>query len=77
MAHDVVIKNGTVVDGTGSPAFGADVAIDGDKITAIGKDVGSGKKKSTPREMLSRPASSTRIPTWMPSSCSIRTATRW
>src|SRR5688572_33446312 len=45
MAHDVVIKNGTVVDGTGSPGFGADVAIDGDKITAIGKDVGSGKKE--------------------------------
>ena len=40
MVHDVVIKNGTVVDGTGSPAFEADVAIDGDKITAIGKDLG-------------------------------------
>src|SRR4026207_59020 len=45
MAHDVVIRNGTVIDGTGSPAFDADVAIDGDKITAIGKDVGSGKKE--------------------------------
>src|SRR4026208_254405 len=45
MAHDVVIRNGTVIDGTGSPAFGADVAIDGDKITTIGKDVGKGKKE--------------------------------
>ena len=45
MAHDVVIKNGNVIDGTGSPAFAADVAIDGDKITAIGKDLGTGKKE--------------------------------
>jgi len=45
MAHDVVIKNGTVVDGTSSPGFSADVAIDGDKITAIGKNVGTGKKE--------------------------------
>ena len=35
MAHDVLIKNGTVVDGTGASAFAADVAIDGDKITAF------------------------------------------
>jgi N-acyl-D-aspartate/D-glutamate deacylase len=45
MAHDVVIKNGNVIDGTGSPAFQADVAIDGDKITAIGKNLGGGKKE--------------------------------
>lgn len=36
MAHDVVIRNGTVVDGTGSPARRADLAIDGDRITVIG-----------------------------------------
>jgi N-acyl-D-aspartate/D-glutamate deacylase len=34
--HDVVIRGGTVVDGTGSPARRADVAIDGDRISAIG-----------------------------------------
>jgi N-acyl-D-aspartate/D-glutamate deacylase len=45
MTHDVVIKNGNVIDGSGSPAFQADVAIDGDKITAIGKDLGGGKKE--------------------------------
>ena len=37
MAHDVVIRGGTVVDGTGAPAQLADVAIDGDTIVEIGK----------------------------------------
>lgn len=41
MAHDVVITGGTVVDGTGAPARMADVAIDGDRITAVG-DVDAG-----------------------------------
>jgi N-acyl-D-aspartate/D-glutamate deacylase len=45
MAHDLLIKNGTVIDGSGSPAFEADVAIDGEKISAIGKNLGSGKKE--------------------------------
>lgn len=36
MAHDLVIRNGTVVDGTGAPARMADVAIDGALVTAIG-----------------------------------------
>jgi len=33
---DLIIKNGTIIDGTGSPAYKADLAICGDKITAIG-----------------------------------------
>ena len=36
MAHDLVIKGGDVVDGTGAPARRADVAVDGDRITAVG-----------------------------------------
>ena len=37
MTFDLLIKNGTVVDGSGKkPAFKADVGVDGDKIFAVG-----------------------------------------
>jgi len=34
--HDVVIRGGTIYDGSGGTPFAADVAIDGDRIAAIG-----------------------------------------
>src|SRR3954447_25073088 len=34
-AADLIIRNGTVVDGTGAPARRADVAIAGDRIVAV------------------------------------------
>ena len=37
MGYDLLIKNGTVVDGTGAPAFQADVAITQGRIADIGK----------------------------------------
>ena len=36
MAHDLIIRNGTIVDGTGADAYRGDVAVDGQRITAIG-----------------------------------------
>jgi N-acyl-D-amino-acid deacylase len=36
MAHDLIIRGGTIVDGTGADSYVADVAINGDRITAIG-----------------------------------------
>jgi N-acyl-D-amino-acid deacylase len=36
MSHDLLIKNGTVVDGSGAPARRADVAIQGGQIASIG-----------------------------------------
>ena len=38
--HDLIIRGGTVVDGTGAPRFLADIAIGNGRITAIGNDLG-------------------------------------
>ena len=54
MKHDLVIKGGTVVDGTGAAGFVADVAIDGDRITAVG-DVGSGRREIDATDKLVTP----------------------
>ncbi|HEY6622597.1 MAG TPA: amidohydrolase family protein [Acidimicrobiales bacterium] len=35
--HDLVVRGGSVVDGTGSPARTADVAVDGGVVTAVGR----------------------------------------
>ncbi len=45
MSHDMVIRNGNVVDGTGAAMYQADIAVDGDKITEIGKVDGKGKEE--------------------------------
>ena len=37
MSHDMVIRNGNLVDGTGAKVYHADIAIDGDQISEIGK----------------------------------------
>src|SRR5689334_4538736 len=34
--HDVIIRNGAVYDGSGSPSIQADIAIDGQRINQIG-----------------------------------------
>ncbi len=44
--YDAIIKGGTVYDGTGAPGVVADVAIDGDRIAAIG-DLGKAKADKT------------------------------
>ena len=43
MSHDVVIRGGSVVDGTGAEPYSADIAIDGDTITEIGKVADKGR----------------------------------
>jgi N-acyl-D-aspartate/D-glutamate deacylase len=37
MPHDLLIRNGSVVDGSGAPAYRADVAVRGGKIVEIGR----------------------------------------
>ena len=36
MAFDTLIRNGTVIDGTGKPRYQADIGISGGRIEAIG-----------------------------------------
>ena len=44
--HDLVIRNATVVDGTGAPARRADVAVSGELITAVGPRIdGTGRRE--------------------------------
>ncbi|MBM3594964.1 MAG: amidohydrolase family protein, partial [Alphaproteobacteria bacterium] len=43
--HDLVIKNGTVIDGTGAAGFVADIAIDGGIITEVGKVAGQSREE--------------------------------
>ena len=45
MAHDIVIRGGELVDGTGADPVSGDLAIDDGLITAVGKVDGKGKKE--------------------------------
>ncbi len=43
---DLLLVNGTVIDGTGKPAFRADVAVEGGKIVDVGKLAGAQAKET-------------------------------
>ncbi|MDZ4866676.1 MAG: D-aminoacylase [Alphaproteobacteria bacterium] len=43
--HDIVIRGGLVVDGTGAKPFEGDVAITGEKIAAMGRIDGNGRRE--------------------------------
>ncbi len=45
MPADLIIRNGTLVDGTGTPPRRADVAVTGGRIVAVGDDVGPGRRE--------------------------------
>src|SRR5258706_490106 len=53
--HDIVIRGGTILDGTGSAAVVGDVAIDGDKLAAVGGKAGPGKREVDARGLLVTP----------------------
>jgi N-acyl-D-aspartate/D-glutamate deacylase len=46
MAYDLLIKNGRVVDGSGTPAFAADVAVKDGKIAGVGKYPGAAAERT-------------------------------
>ena len=45
MAHDLIIRGGLIVDGTGSEPYIGDVAIDNDTIVAVGVVEGTGSRE--------------------------------
>ena len=53
--HDLVIRSGNVIDGSGTPAQQMDVAIDGDHITAVGRSLGKGAREIDARGLLVTP----------------------
>src|SRR4029450_5245047 len=56
MAWSVLVKGGTVVDGTGAPSVRADVALEGDRIAAIGADLmGEGARHLPARGLMVAP----------------------
>ena len=54
--HEIVIRGGKIVDGTGKPAFSSDVAIADGRIVAVGKDLGSARQTVNADGLLVTPA---------------------
>lgn len=42
--HDLLIRGGTIVDGSGAAAFTGDVAVDGDRIVEVGRVAGAARR---------------------------------
>jgi N-acyl-D-amino-acid deacylase len=55
MSYDLLIKNGTVVDGTGSKARRADVAIANGKVAEIGHVTEGAKKTIDASDLIVAP----------------------
>ena len=53
--HDLVIRNGKIVDGTGAPAFVGDIAIDGGVIARVDGKAGAGRREIDASGLLVTP----------------------
>jgi N-acyl-D-aspartate/D-glutamate deacylase len=53
--HDIVIRGGTIIDGTGRTAFSGDVAVDGGRVTAIGGKAGPARREIAADGLLVTP----------------------
>jgi N-acyl-D-amino-acid deacylase len=49
--HDLIIRNARIVDGTGAPAFGGDVAVAGGRIVAVARTEDGGITDTATREI--------------------------
>ncbi len=52
---DLVLRGGRVVDGSGKPAFEADVAVNQGRIAAVGRVAGKGKREADARGLIIAP----------------------
>lgn len=50
--HDLIIRNGTIIDGSGADRFVGDLAVDGHKITAVGSVTGKGRREIDATDQL-------------------------
>src|SRR5262245_24178303 len=55
MTADLVVKGGTVVDGSGAPAFEGDVVVTGDRISSVGRYDGSARDEIDARGKIVTP----------------------
>jgi N-acyl-D-amino-acid deacylase len=53
--HDIVIRGGTIIDGTGKASFTGDVAVDGGRIAGVGGKQGPGKREIDANGLLVTP----------------------
>lgn len=53
--HDLLIRGATVVDGTGAPARVADLAVNGERIAALGADLGPARREIDATGLLVTP----------------------
>ena len=50
--HDLILRNGTIIDGTGRDRFVGDVAVDGDRISAVGQVTDAGRREIDATDQL-------------------------
>ena len=55
MAHDLVIRGGFIVDGTGAPGHTGDLAVSGGRIAEVGTVTGRGTREVDARELVVAP----------------------
>jgi N-acyl-D-amino-acid deacylase len=54
-AYDLVIRHGKLADGTGNPWVYADIAVRGDKVVAVGRVAGTGKREIDAKGLVVAP----------------------